>query len=199
MGVDCAVLADVPATVRRGLPNVELDRWAPSVQGAVGHVMGMRGMDGAPYVLKIYPRPADHRLTTEVLAACPAPVLCHNDFIDDNLLVSESAQPRLRGVIDLERASRDDPLSDLAQTRLHVRYHGRADASPLTEAYGVDTSAERQRLDAYELLHAAAERTWTTPRPPERMGAVRRGPRPLHRSSADLSSTVHRVPACTAQ
>jgi hygromycin-B 7''-O-kinase len=285
--VDPDVLAEVLTAVRRQAPDITADDWAPSVQGAVGHVVGLRDTDGAPLVLKIYPRGegrhldielraqrllrdvrgvsvprpiahghlasgraggfllmtrlggvrwADRRarlsaaetttLTEEVgrtlrrvhgvrgehfgaladgepswptawgrvaaragklvrqyvtaggssdladrvhrfvyeretdLASCPGPVLCHNDFIDGNLLVAVQGEPRLCAVVDLERASWDDPLSDLAQTRVHVRHHVPADTSRLTDAYGVDSDSERRRIEVYEVLHVVRERTW---------------------------------------
>ena len=77
-------------------------------------------------------------------------------------MVQESGPPYLCGVVDLERASWDDPLNDLAQTRLHMGYHDPDGPTALVEAYGVERDDERQRLDVYELLHAVEERTWIT-------------------------------------
>ncbi|WP_176738007.1 phosphotransferase family protein [Micromonospora inyonensis] len=94
------------------------------------------------------------------MASCPGPVLCHNDFIDSNLLVPATGEPLLCGAVDLERASWNDPLSDLAQTRLHVRQHRPADTTVLVEGYGVDGPDEHRRLDVHEVLHALAERNW---------------------------------------
>lgn len=279
--------SQVVAAAGRTLPGgLELDSWAPSVQGAVGHLVGVRGADGCPYALKVYgtgrgraaatefrslrlfgditevpvprvvchgvggdaPRPyvlmtrlpgvrwADrqaeldgrqapalhravgrllrrlhvvthdrfgdvlddgarwptlreavearcdrligehlrdggpgllahrvHRLVharLDVFDSCPGPVLCHNDFIGSNLLVAAAGEPRLCGVVDLERASWGDPLADLAQTRLHVRYHDPAGAEILVQAYGVATGTERRRVALHEVLHAFAERIW---------------------------------------
>ncbi|XTZ14799.1 phosphotransferase family protein [Micromonospora echinospora] len=287
MAVDSAVLADVLDRLRPQLPGIEVDRWAPSVQGAVGQVVGVRDGNGSPYVVKIYPptarrrrdtemlaqrllgdlpgiagpRPVGHgqldgpgavtfllmtrldgvrwadrradldparatALTREVgralrrlhtvtgphfgdllddgarwptawdqvaartgdlvaehlrgggpswladrtrrfverhrhaLASCPGPVLCHNDFVGGNLLLAATGDPHLRGVVDLERASWNDPLSDLAQTRLHVRQHGPADITALVDGYGIDGPDEHRRLDVHEVLHALAERSW---------------------------------------
>lgn len=53
-----------------------------------------------------------------------------------------------------------DPLSDLAQTLLHVRQHDPAGGRALVAAYGVDTDSELQRLYTYEVLHAVQERAW---------------------------------------
>lgn len=47
---------------------VVIDAWRPAVQGAVGHVLGLRDGRGDPYVVKIFPAGADARAATEVLA-----------------------------------------------------------------------------------------------------------------------------------
>lgn len=284
------------AAVGRDLSAVvEVDSWAPTVQGAVGHVVGVRGADGSSYVLKAYETCGSRRAATEVLAlhllgavaqtpvprvllqgelagseplsyvlmtrlggvrwadrragmdtqqslalhrrvgellhrmhvgsreqfgdlsraqfgdilhdgrrwptvwarvdarcdqlvaqhlhaggpvelghrvrrlvndhtgalgSCVTPVLCHNDFIDSNLLVATTGEPQLCGVVDLERASWDDPLADLARTKLHARYHDPAAAEVLVNAYGVHSDDEHRRLAVHEVLHALEERTW---------------------------------------
>jgi aminoglycoside phosphotransferase (APT) family kinase protein len=94
------------------------------------------------------------------LDSCRRPVLCHNDFVGSNILVATGPDPDILGVVDLERASWDDPLCDLARTRLHVRYHDQAGADVVTRAYGVEGDAEHRRLDVHEVLHALQERTW---------------------------------------
>jgi hygromycin-B 7''-O-kinase len=246
------------------------DGWRPPVQGAVGHVTGVRGPDGTPYVLKRYrddarrrteaaalrlavgpvPRVVDEgpgflvltrlpgvrwadrrdgldpvdtaraagrllrrfhavpgpgygpllgpltgpwervrarlaealagyggpspaavrRYVTDrrdALAACPAPLLCHNDANDGNLLVEGTA---ITGMVDLERASWDDPLADLAQTRLHVRQHRPDAADAVTAGYG---PADGARLDAWELVHLVRERAWVAhDHPPDEATAL---------------------------
>ena len=99
----------------------------------------------------------DHR---GALGSCVRPVLCHNDFIDANLLVATTGEPQLCGVVDLERASWDDPLVDLARTKLHARYHDTAAAEVLVKAYGVHSDDEHRRVAVHEVLHALDERTW---------------------------------------
>ena len=99
----------------------------------------------------------DHR---DALGSCVRPVLCHNDFIDGNLLVATTGEPQLCGVVDLERASWDDPLADLARTKLHARYHDPAAAEVLVKAYGVHSDDEHRRVAVHEVLHALDERTW---------------------------------------
>ena len=76
-------------------------------------------------------------------------------------------------MVDLERASFDDPLSDLALTRLHVWHHDPADEEVLLAAYGIDTPAERRRVDVYEVLLAVQERSWIwSDRPPGWVASV---------------------------
>jgi hygromycin-B 7''-O-kinase len=280
------------AELSRSFP-VELDGWVPTVQGAFGHVVGVRGADGARYVLKTYPPQEDARAATELVAlhwlhhlrdvpvpavvrsgeltgpepvpyvlldrlpglrwadrwtalsrprsmaltvavgrllrrmhrvagerfgalvpegdswssawqrvdarcdelvrhdlraggspeltgrvrdlvnrsrtaieSCGCPVLCHNDFVGSNILVTAGPDAEICGVVDLERASWDDPLCDLALTRLHVRYHDPAGADVVTRAYGVEGDAHHRRLGVHEVLHALQERTWmVTDRP----------------------------------
>ncbi|SDM54794.1 phosphotransferase family protein [Allokutzneria albata] len=259
--------------------SAEVDSWAPAVQGAVGHVVGLRGLDGDEYVLKLYPSWARHKAAVEVRAlqltkaeirvprvlgtgewgevsyvvmsrvpgvrwadrrralspsqsrnlhravgtimrrmhgvrgewfgdvlpegprwsrlrermaarraelveryeavGGPAavarrvrglelsfdarPVLCHNDFIDGNILVAEVGEPRVLGVIDFEKASFDDPIADLARTVLHAEHHDPAAADELVAAYG---QADRRRLAAHRALHLLDERIWiSTDRP----------------------------------
>ncbi len=288
MPLSSASIAELVAAVGRQLPAVvEVDSWAPTVQGAVGHVVGVRGEDGSLYVLKAYGPGGGRRAATEVralrllggvaqipvprvllqgevagggplfyvlmtrlpgvrwadrragldaqrnlalhrgvgqllrrmhvlsherfgdllddgprwptawarvdarcdqlvgqhvhaggpvelghrvrrlvdrhrgaLGSCVQPVLCHNDFIGSNLLVASTGEPQLCGVVDLERASWDDPLADVAQTKLHARYHDPAAAEVLVEAYGLQGDAEHHRVAVHEVLHALDERTW---------------------------------------
>jgi aminoglycoside phosphotransferase (APT) family kinase protein len=47
-----------------------------------------------------------------LLAACPRPVLCHNDFHEGNVLVDEAGV--VTGFVDVENAIAADPLLDLA-------------------------------------------------------------------------------------
>jgi hygromycin-B 7''-O-kinase len=96
------------------------------------------------------------------IETCSRPVLCHNDFNGGNLLVAASGAPDICGVVDLEKASWDDPLWDLALTAQHVRYYDPAAVSTLVDGYGLDGEAARQRLDVYEVLRALEARTWIT-------------------------------------
>jgi aminoglycoside phosphotransferase (APT) family kinase protein len=95
----------------------------------------------------------------DALNSCQKTVLCHNDFIDGNLLVTEAGDPIVAGVIDFECASFDDPMADLAQTLRNANFHQPSGADELAAAYGVD-AGERQRLAVHDLIHTLAERVW---------------------------------------
>jgi aminoglycoside phosphotransferase (APT) family kinase protein len=281
--VDAAVLAATLHLLAERVPGLAPDVWAPSVQGAVGHVVGLSGPDDARYVLKLLPPGVADRLPAEVLAlrllgGVPelrvprvvahgvsadggyllmtrlngvrwadrrarldatttsdltadvgrtlrrvhavsgtwfgdltregptwptawdrvtarveellteharaggssvaaagvralvrdhrrafdgvAPVLCHLDLVDSNVLVADAGPARPSGVVDLERAAWDDPMADLALTLSHVRQHVPGDAEVLVAGYGALGPAERVRLDVHEVLHLVAERSW---------------------------------------
>lgn len=107
--------------------------------------------------------------------ACDRAVLCHRDLVDANLLVSDDDPARPSGVVDLERAAWDDPMADLAQTRVHVRQHVPADADALVDGYGRLTPPEHERLAVHEALHLLAERSWVAwDRPAGWQGSVAR-------------------------
>lgn len=118
--------------------------------------------------------PATARRVTEMVkkhraafVSSAVPVLCHNDFIDGNLLLDRQRPPQIVGVVDLERAVWDDPLADLAKTASNVRHHDPVAAARLTTAYGATTPAESARLAVYDILLALEERNWVThDRPP---------------------------------
>ncbi|WP_282945288.1 phosphotransferase family protein [Cellulomonas endometrii] len=99
----------------------------------------------------------DHR---HAFRACEAPVLCHGDLVDGNVLVSDDDAARLSGVVDLERAGWDDPMADLALTLSHVRQHVPGDAEVLVAGYGALGPDEQARLGVHEVLHLVAERSW---------------------------------------
>lgn len=95
-----------------------------------------------------------------VIATCRSAVLCHNDFIDGNLLISRHGKPEITGVVDLETASWDDPLSDLANTARHLRQHDPAAAIRLIDTYGATTPDDQARIAIYDALHTIHQRNW---------------------------------------
>lgn len=90
------------------------------------------------------------------------PVLCHHDLNGGNVLMSPEGAPTITGVVDLERASWDDPLADLALTALHLWHHDPGAVDVLLDAYGVRDAAVRARLEVHVVLLALAERNWVT-------------------------------------
>jgi aminoglycoside phosphotransferase (APT) family kinase protein len=101
----------------------------------------------------------------DILDSCQQAVLCHNDFIDGNLLVADAGDPVVTGIVDFERASFFDPLADLALTLRNATYHQPTGAQELLAAYGIDRDG-RRRMAIHHLLHALAERIWiSTDRP----------------------------------
>lgn len=100
------------------------------------------------------------RRSRELYAAPFPAALCHHDVNGGNVLVTASGPPRLSGLVDLERASWDDPMRDLALTCLHVRYFDPDAVAGLIAAYGVQTEAEIRRLHLHQMLLAMTERTW---------------------------------------
>ena len=116
----------------------------------------------------------------DALKSCQRSVLCHNDYIDGNLLVPAAGDPVVTGVIDFERASFGDPMADLAQTVRNATFHQPSGARELAAAYGVD-AAEKERIAIHDLLHTLAERVWiSTDRPAGWRSSVRRLDAHLH-------------------
>ncbi|MEE6272259.1 aminoglycoside phosphotransferase family protein [Georgenia sp. MJ206] len=113
-------------------------------------------------------RVRDHVLRRrDLFPAELAPTLCHNDLNGGNVLVTPTGKARVTGVVDLERASWDDPLSDLALTVRHVRQHDPSLVPTLLERYGLADGGASERLETHVLLGVLAERTWVAlDRPP---------------------------------
>ena len=100
------------------------------------------------------------------IGMCSRAVLCHNDFVDGNLMVQLAATPQISGVFDFERVSWGDPMNDLAVSYIHFRYHYPDLVASLMAAYGIEFEHEQLRLQAYEALHLMDERCWiSTDRP----------------------------------
>jgi hygromycin-B 7''-O-kinase len=87
------------------------------------------------------------------------PILCHNDFIDGNLLLSTRGELAVTGIVDFERASFGDPMADLAQTLRNAAFHQPNGARELAAAYGLD-GIDPERLAVHDVLHTLEERIW---------------------------------------
>ncbi|MFF5242816.1 amino acid adenylation domain-containing protein [Streptosporangium sp. NPDC000095] len=104
------------------------------------------------------------RRDRHLLTRCDAPVLCHNDFHERNVMVAGSEGPgsplRMTGVIDMENALGGDPLMDLARTD-YFAVRGDAERRRyLLEGYGDLPGDWPERLAFYRLCHALEQWHW---------------------------------------
>jgi aminoglycoside phosphotransferase (APT) family kinase protein len=82
------------------------------------------------------------------------PALLHGDFWPHNLLWRNGT---VTAILDWEDAALGDPLSDVACSRLELRYKlGTAGMARFTEAYARHRSVDRQRLALWQVYVAAA-------------------------------------------
>jgi aminoglycoside phosphotransferase (APT) family kinase protein len=96
---------------------------------------------------------------TELFAACTAPVLCHNDFHQGNVLVSGA---QVTGFVDVEGAIAADPLFDLARTDYYSLRDDPAARAALLDGYGRLPPDWADRLALYQLHHAVELWSWAT-------------------------------------
>jgi aminoglycoside phosphotransferase (APT) family kinase protein len=108
---------------------------------------------------------------TGLFAACPRPVLCHNDFHDGNVLVSRSTGAvadaslrtrgwRVTGFVDVEGAVAADPLLDLARTDYYALRDDPAKQGAFISGYGPLPSDWAERVAIYQLHHALELWNW---------------------------------------
>jgi hygromycin-B 7''-O-kinase len=92
---------------------------------------------------------------------CEAPVLCHNDLYEGNVLVAQRPDGwQITGVIDVENAISADPLIDLAKTDYYALGRGEPERTALLEGYGPLPSDAAERLELYRLYHAVELWDW---------------------------------------
>ncbi|MBF6328038.1 aminoglycoside phosphotransferase family protein [Nocardia transvalensis] len=97
----------------------------------------------------------------EVFAQCGAPVLCHNDVYEGNMLVARGDEGwTLTGLIDVENAIAADPLMDLAKADYYALHGNSAEFGALVEGYGDLPDGWRARLGLYRLYHALELWDW---------------------------------------
>jgi len=108
----------------------------------------------------------------DLFQRCPAPVLCHNDFHEGNILVTQAQGDwTVTGFIDVENAIAADPLLDLAKTESYSMRGDETKRDALFEGYGALPEDWRERLAIYQLYHALELWDWfasignTTPLP----------------------------------
>lgn len=88
-----------------------------------------------------------------------APVLCHNDFHEGNVLVDPETW-QVTGFIDVENAIAADPLIDLAKT-VSYSIQGNADKlAGLTDGYGVLPDDWEERVHLYRAYHSLELWDW---------------------------------------
>ncbi|MGH3511438.1 MAG: phosphotransferase family protein [Pseudonocardiaceae bacterium] len=97
----------------------------------------------------------------ELFAHCPAPVLCHNDFHEGNVLVTEDSDGwTVTGFIDVENAIAADPLLDLAKIDYYSAHGNKAKLSGLIQGYDLLPGDWPDRLSLYQLYHALELWDW---------------------------------------
>jgi aminoglycoside phosphotransferase (APT) family kinase protein len=91
-----------------------------------------------------------------VLAYCPAPMFCHDDFHPGNVLAEPDADGELQltGLIDFGNAQAGDPLMDLAKALFCCGHEDPTSVTPLREGYGApDHPDPEAALWLYTLYH----------------------------------------------
>ncbi|HEY0473083.1 MAG TPA: aminoglycoside phosphotransferase family protein [Kribbella sp.] len=109
-----------------------------------------------------------------------APILCHNDFHEGNVLV-DPATWQVTGFIDVENAIAADPLMDLAKTQAYSIWGDAEKLAGLVEGYGELPEDWRERTTLYRLYHSLELWDWF-----KSIGTVD----PLDSIAADLAGIV---------
>lgn len=90
----------------------------------------------------------------DLFARCHAPVLCHNDIHEGNVLVEEG---KITGIVDVENALAGDPWLDLAKADFYAARGDDTKLSALFDGYGAVPDG---RLRLYKLYHALELWDW---------------------------------------
>jgi aminoglycoside phosphotransferase (APT) family kinase protein len=97
----------------------------------------------------------------QLLAACPAPVLCHNDYHEGNILAAPGGDGwQVSGIIDVENALAADPILDLAKTDYYAIRGNPAKRAALLDGYGTPSATWPGALPLYRLYHALELWDW---------------------------------------
>ncbi|NEA33117.1 aminoglycoside phosphotransferase family protein [Streptomyces sp. SID13031] len=114
-------------------------------------------LDGDPQLAEDISRYVDQH--AELLSHNTAPVLCHNDFHEGNVLVDPETW-QVHGFIDVENAIAADPLMDLAKTECYSIWGNADKLAGLTEGYGDLPTDWRARTTLYRLYHSLELWDW---------------------------------------
>ncbi|MFC0436052.1 aminoglycoside phosphotransferase family protein [Kutzneria buriramensis] len=90
----------------------------------------------------------------DLFASCEAPVLCHNDVHEGNVLVEDG---ELTGLVDIENALAGDPWLDLAKADYYATRGDAAKLTALLAGYGAEPDG---RLRLYTIYHALELWDW---------------------------------------
>ncbi|MGW6282138.1 phosphotransferase family protein [Kribbella sp. NPDC055071] len=96
---------------------------------------------------------------SDLFAANAAPVLCHNDFHEGNILVDPDTG-QVTGLIDVENAIAADPLLDLAKTFSYSIRDNAEKRAGLIDGYGVLPDDWEDRLRLYRAYHSLELWDW---------------------------------------
>lgn len=94
---------------------------------------------------------------SELFAACRAPVLCHNDYYEGNILV---AQGQVTGIVDVENALAGDPVLDIAKTEYYSIHGDEGKLAALIEGYGDPPAGWPETLPLYRVYHVLELWDW---------------------------------------
>lgn len=100
------------------------------------------------------------RQREDLLVGRPAPVFCHNDCHEGNVLVAPGDDVAVAGLFDLENALAGDPLLDLAKTVAYSSRDHRVVTKAIADGYGRLPDAWRESLELYALYHVLELWTW---------------------------------------
>ncbi len=98
---------------------------------------------------------------SDLLLQAEAPLLCHNDYHEGNILVAEEGSTwRVTGIIDVENALAADPLLDIAKTDYYAIRSDEAKREAFLAGYGRLPPNWHERVRLYTLYHALELWDW---------------------------------------
>ena len=98
----------------------------------------------------------------DLFAGCRKPTLCHNDFHDGNVLVTETEHGwQVAGFVDVENAIVADPMIDLAKTDYYALRDNHTKRRAFLRGYGRLPPDGATRMALYRLHHALEFWNWS--------------------------------------